>query len=145
MVETVIAVLIITSIFLGLFSLSQLLTRKIVLEHAAMRVARARTVGFNDFMCRKAARVAVIPIAGKQTWPEGRDFDYSTRGEIKYLGDYLASENGARARGVLEYADWDSFVINPGDGGDSRVSFDNLEGRAGIEKNASLYLMDSGQ
>ena len=56
-VETVIAVLIVTSIFLVLFRLSHLLTGKILAEHAAMRVARARAVGFNDFMCRKAARI----------------------------------------------------------------------------------------
>ena len=64
MVETVIAVLAITFIFLALFSLSHILTGKILVQHAAMRVARARAVGFNDFMCEKTARVAVIPVAG---------------------------------------------------------------------------------
>ena len=59
MIETVLAVLIITFVFLGLFKLSHMLTGKIMLEHAAMRVARARAVGFNDFMCVKTARAAV--------------------------------------------------------------------------------------
>ena len=64
MVETVLAVLIISFLFLALFKLSHMLTGKIMLEHAAMRVARARAVGMNEFMCLKAARVAVIPVAG---------------------------------------------------------------------------------
>ena len=70
MVETVLAVLIVSAVFFGLFRLSRLLAGKILLEHAAMRVARARAVGFNDFMCRKAARVSVIPVAGKRLWPD---------------------------------------------------------------------------
>ena len=77
MIETVIAVLIVTFAFLVLFRLSQMLMGKIMLEHAAMRVARARAVGFNDFMCIKAARVASIPAAGKRVWPaDGEEFDY---------------------------------------------------------------------
>ena len=77
MVETVIAVLIITFVFLGLFKLSQMLMGKIMLEHAAMRVARARAVGFNDFMCIKAGRGAGIPAAGKRVWPaDGEEFNH---------------------------------------------------------------------
>ena len=64
MIETVLAVLIITFLFLTLFKLSYMLTGKILLEHAAMRVARARTVGVHDVMCLKAARVAGIRVAG---------------------------------------------------------------------------------
>ena len=60
MVETVLAVLAVSFLFLALFRLSCLLTGKVVLQHAAMRVARARSVGFNDYMCRKSARVAAI-------------------------------------------------------------------------------------
>lgn len=142
MVETVLAVLIITFIFLGLFELSQFLTRKILLEHAAMRVARARTVGFNDFMCLKSARVAVIPIAGKRLWPEGDEFDSSM--ELARLGEYLSSENGSRSRAVLDYADWDRFKVSIGSGQDSRVTFDDFEGRAGVEQNATLYLNNQG-
>ena len=69
MLETTLAVVFISFVFLTLFKLSSMLTDKILLEHAAMRVARARTVGFNDYMCRKSARVAVIPVAGRRTWP----------------------------------------------------------------------------
>ena len=66
MLEALLAVCLVTSAFLALFTLSQMLTGKILLQHAAMRVARARAVGFNDFMCRKSARVAVIPISSRR-------------------------------------------------------------------------------
>ena len=82
MVETVLAVLVVSAVFFGLFRLSRLLTGKILLEHAAMRVARARAVGFNDFMCRKTARVAVIPVAGKRLWPDPEKEDESAN----YIG-----------------------------------------------------------
>ena len=147
MVETVIAVLAITFIFLCLFKLSQLLTGKIMLEHAAMRVARARVVGFNDFMCRKAARVAVIPAAGKRVWPaDGEEFDYGM--ELARIGIYMNTPDAAVANGVMEYEGWRTLKVDAGTGDDSRVSmygdwFD-LEGRAGIEGNYQFYMNDSG-
>ena len=45
MLETVLAVLCITFAFFALFRLSHMLMGKILVEHAAMRVARARAVG----------------------------------------------------------------------------------------------------
>ena len=61
MVETVLAVLVITFLFLVLFKLAHMLMGKIMLEHAAMRVARARAVGCNGFMCLKAWRSSRRP------------------------------------------------------------------------------------
>lgn len=147
MVETVIAVLIITSVFLCLFRLSQMLTGKIMLEHAAMRVARARTVGFNDFMCRKAARVAVIPAAGKRLWPSGSDeFDYPM--ELARVSIYMNTPNAGVANGVLEYEGWRKLSVEPGNGDPVRVSMEtdwfDLEGEAGLEDNFRLYLNDQG-
>lgn len=143
MIETVLAVLMITSIFLALFHLSQLLTRKVFLEHAAMRVARARTVGLNDFMCCKAARIATIPISGERLWPTGYgDLDYGF--ELARIPDYLASEDDPHARAILEYAGWSDLRIRPGEGRPSRVSLENLEGEARLEANATYYMTDGG-
>jgi hypothetical protein len=143
MVETVIAVLIITCVFLALFKLSQLTTRKIMLEHAAMRVARARAVGLNDFMCRKAARVAVIPAAGRRLWPTGED-SISYEQECKRIANYLSTPDAGSARGVLEYEGWEKLYIDIGNGDPSRVAMEmdwfHLEGAAGIEDNCRLYL-----
>ena len=152
MVETVLAVLIISFLFLALFRLSHMLTGKIMLEHAAMRVARARAVGFNEFMCVKAARVAVIPVAGKRFWPEDEEFDFQM--ERARLPIYMQTKNAAIARGVLEYDGWNRLSVEPGDGTDVRVGmgfdlFDgdwtfDLDGRAGIEDNFTLYMENQG-
>lgn len=152
MIETVLAVLIISFAFLVLFKLSHMLTGKILLEHAAMRVARARTVGLNDFMCLKAARVAVIPVAGKRLWPEGDELDWSM--ELQRVPIYMLTADSSRALGVLDYEGWHRLGVKSGDGTDSSVTLGfslfggettfELEGRAGIERNASLYMMDQG-
>jgi len=146
MVETVLAVLIITCSFLALFRLSHMLTGKILLEHAAMRVARARAVGFNDFMCRKAARVAVIPVAGKRLWP-GEESEFGAGQEVARIRTYMESPDEARARGLLEYEGWQKLSVDPGDGGQSVVTLKTdwfkLGGKAGIEDGYAYYL-DAG-
>lgn len=147
MIETVIAVLVVSFLFLVLFGLSRMLTGKIMLEHAAMRVARARAVGFNDFMCRKAARVAVIPAAGKRLWPTGSGaIDYPM--ELARISIYMNTPNGAVANGVLEYDAWRTLSVVPGNGDPSRVSMKvepfSLEGEAGIKAGYRLYMSDSG-
>ncbi len=146
MIETVIAVLVVTSAFLFLFKLSHVLTGKIMLEHAAMRVARARSVGFNDFMCRKTARVAVIPVAGRRLWPRGDEFDWAM--ELSRVPIYMQAPTPGRANGLLEYAGWDNLHVDQGDGTNTKISLANdwfnLRGEAGIEDNAGLYLENQG-
>ena len=146
MVETVLAVIVITFAFLALFRLSHMLTGKILVEHAAMRVARARAVGFNDFMCQKTARVAVIPVAGKRLWPD--DEKFTAGNELARVRTYLESPNGARASGLLDYENWHTMSVDPGDGGQSvvtlRTGWFKIEGKAGIEDGASYY-MEGGQ
>lgn len=146
MLETVIAVLVVTSTFLCLFKLSQMLMGKIMLEHAAMRVARARSVGFNDFMCIKSARVAVIPVAGKRLWPEGDEFDWGR--ELDCIPIYMQAYTPSIARGVMEYEYWDSMGIDPADGSKAKVrlasEYFDLEGKGGVENNFNLYMTDQG-
>ena len=145
-VETVLAVLVVTFVFLALFRLSHMLTGKILVEYAAMRVARARAVGFNDFMCRKAARVAVIPVAGKRLWPESDSFTYAN--ELARVRTYLESPDGARAAGLLDYEHWKKLSVDPGDGSRSVVRLGtgwfSLEGKASVEGGSSYY-MEGGQ
>ena len=146
MIETVLAALIITSIFLCLFKLAHSLTGKILLEHAAMRSARARAIGMNEFMCVKAARIAVIPVAGERLWPEGDEFDYAM--ELGRFGNYLESESPGIARGILDYEHWERFGVDPGSGSESKTSLEtdwfDLEGSARIENHCQLYLDDQG-
>jgi len=157
MIETVLAVLVITFIFFFLFKLSRLLTGKILVQHAAMRVARARAVGMNEFMCLKAARVAVIPVAGKRTWPTGEDAIGDPE-ELSRIGIYMQTLTPPIARGVLDYEGWKCLSVDAGDGTESTVrlktcwmgtedsmwfGFD-LKGEAGVERNYPFYMNDAG-
>ena len=141
-VETMLAVLVVTFVFLALFRLSHMLTGKILVEHAAMRVARARAVGFNDFMCTKAARVAVIPVAGKRLWPE--DESFSVANELARVRTYLESPDGARARGLLDYEGWSRLFVDPGDGEQSvvrlKTGWFSIEGKASVDGDSAYYM-----
>jgi hypothetical protein len=146
LVETLLAAIIVTFAFLCLFRLSHLLTAKILAEHAAMRVARARTVGLNNFMCLKAARISVIPVAGERLWPVGEEFDYEM--ERARSAIYMNTPNNSVARGVLDYTGWGRMWVWPGDGTDSEVRMTNdwfsVSGEASLEHNYDFYLEDMG-
>ena len=153
MIETVLAVLVISFAFVALFRLSYMLTGKILLEHAAMRVARAKSVGFNDFMCRKVARVALIPVSGKRLWPTGDDaIDWDM--ELSRIPIYMSTRTEPIARGVLEYEGWGRLSVEAGDGTGAKVSQGyslfggserfRLGGKAGVENNPRLYMEDNG-
>ena len=142
MLETVLAVLAVTMVFLVLFGLSRILAGKILVEHAAMRVARARAVGFNDFMCAKTARVAVIPVAGRRLWPS--DEKFTAGNELARVRTYLESPDAARANGLLDYENWHGMSVSAGDGGQSvvtlKVGWFKVEGIAGVEDGCSYYM-----
>ena len=112
MVETVIAVLIIALMFLGLMKLSQMLTGKIMLQHAAMRVARARAVGMNEFMCLKAGRVALIPAAGERLRPSKDDVLRANASETALARMYMRTPDSSYADALLKYENWDHFAID---------------------------------
>ena len=161
MLETVLAVLVVAVLFHFLFRFSYMLTSKILLEHAAMRVARARAVGMNEFMCLKAARVLVIPVAGKRLWPSGDPLDW--RQELANVAIYMGTPDAAVARGVLDYEGWNEgrLHVNAGDGTDSSVKMRSdwldladvakgygefeLSGQASVEENYRLYMDDQGR
>ena len=101
----------------------------------------------NEFMCEKAARIAMLPVAGPRTWPEeGEEFDYAM--ELGRFGNYLEAEDWPTARGILDYEDWDRLRVDPGDGTDARTSIETdwfeVDGKAGVEKHYPLYLYDQG-
>ena len=151
MLETVLAVLVVTFLFLALFRLSHLLTGKILLEHAAMRVARARAVGLNDFMCVEAARICTIPVAGRRLVPAADDPRTDGISEPALARTYLRTPNGAYANGLLRYEGWEDLRVTPGRGGASHTAMKkdwfglNLElnGEAEVD-GFPAYLADQG-
>ena len=136
MVETVLAVLIISFLFLALFRLSHMLTGKIMLEHAAMRVARARAVGMNEFMCIKAGRVSVIPVAGERLQP-GENDERKNISETALARMYMRTIDSSYADGLLRYENWDKFSIDIG-GDFTRTSMQtdwfDLKGEAEVDR-----------
>ena len=136
MIETVIAVLVIAFMFLALFKLSQMLTGKIMLEHAAMRVARARAVGMNEFMCIKAGRVSVIPVAGERLQP-GENDERKNISETALARMYMRTIDSSYADGLLRYENWDKFSIDIG-GDFTRTSMQtdwfDLNGEAEVDR-----------
>ncbi len=82
-----------------------------IVHHAAARAARAKAVGFNDWMALKAARVAAIPSSGKLLSEDvGYDPDEDgprTDFELARVPEYLAAETAARAKWVLDYEEWE--------------------------------------
>jgi Flp pilus assembly protein TadG len=69
LIESCIAIAVISLVFFGLFQVSQLYAAKSILTYSAMAGTRARTVGFNDFMVHKVVRAAAIPNAGRMVTP----------------------------------------------------------------------------
>lgn len=112
-----------------------------VMHHAAARAARARAVGFNEWMAIKAMRVASIPNSGRMIEPDFVSFNnVSPFGANPRPGDamdiavasnpgaseraqferaripfYLASANHATAAGELNYEEWERGSFTHGE------------------------------
>ncbi|MCR5414332.1 MAG: hypothetical protein K6F50_06355 [Kiritimatiellae bacterium] len=150
MVETLIALLAVTFIFMGAYRLSRLVAARTLLDHAAARAARAKSVGFNDWMCEKSARVAMIPVAGERIWPEEGGFAESSRIPI-----YLSSPDGARAHGILDYEWWHATDVDVASGlgvaprveSSVRLATPDMDvtGRAAFESHFPFYMHDQGR
>ena len=107
MVEVTIALIFILIVFLALFNLADLTRTKILVENAAVKCARARAVGYNDFMLRKIARLATMPAAGRCLTPSENGIGTLPRSARYYrIGDYLMSEYEAQANAILDFEYW---------------------------------------
>ena len=134
MVESMIVLLLMMVVFLGVFQFFYAAAARDILDHAAARAARAKTVGFNDWMVRKAVRVAAIPVSGAMLMPQeippdpgraalanartpGRAWNFALRTtpqsqqaalENALIPDYMASPHSNQAREILDYEAWES-------------------------------------
>ncbi len=135
LVESCIVIALIGLVFMGIFQVSMIFSSREILNHAAARGARARTVGFNHWMVSKAVRVAAIPNAGRMVepayvqedpvlrsvlaspGPAGRTWDrllHTVPSSRQYsierarIPEYLGAHNSMRARWVLDYDRWDA-------------------------------------
>ena len=138
--ESFIVILFVCIIFFGILQAAVVFTGDEILHHAAARAARARSVGFNDWMAAKAMHVASIPNSGRMiepvfqplqnTAPFGANPSAGVAWDRAFTANpgvsertvfervripaYLVSANGARASYVLNYEEWErgSFSYN---------------------------------
>ncbi len=140
LIETCVAIALICLIFMGLLQISEIFAAREILNHAAARGARCKTVGFNWFMVEKSVRVASIPNAGKMLTPAFENTDTALRtmvetmkpGELweetlratpsslQYnlerarIPEYMGSWNRPRAGHILDYENWDTVRSDHG-------------------------------
>ena len=139
MVESMLVLLLMMVVFLGVFQFFHAAAARSILDHSAARAARAKTVGFNDWMVRKAARVAAIPVSGKMLMPEeippdpgraallnartpGQAWNMALRRtpqsqqaalENALIPEYMASPHSNQARQILDYEAWEGNGDSP--------------------------------
>lgn len=134
LVESCVVIALSCLIFFGLFQVSQLYAGRAVLSLAAAAGARARMVGFNDFMVYKVVRAASIPNAGRMTVPDqptsaggllwgdataGGALSYAMSASTPYspaletersrIPNYLYTVRWDELPGILDYDRWDDI------------------------------------
>ena len=132
LIETCLALFLICLLFAGFFQVSQILAAHEVLQHAAARGARAKTVGFNRWMVEKCIYTALIPNSGRMLAPDYENVNAPLRDltarlapgtlwdrllgltphsvqhdlERARIPQFLGSENYPRSRAILDYERW---------------------------------------
>ena len=125
MIESVIAMIAILILFLALFNLADLTRTKLLVENASMKCARARAVGYNDFMLRKIARLTTMPVSGEcLTVADSGEGKPSYRERIYRIGEYLMSDYEAQAQAILNFDYWQNgnTAIDASDSGSTATA-----------------------
>lgn len=147
LIEACLAIVLICLIFMGMVQISQLFAAREILDYAAGRSLRAKTVGLNSWMVRKCAMVAAIPNAGRIEAPAFTNVDLTLQAQVSTLSPgalwdwvlseasppnlqfplenaripyFLGADDVSDAYTILDYEDWDSV--------DSDVSASGLDG-----------------
>lgn len=125
LIESCLVLAVVCLVFFGLFQISRLFAAKEVLQYAAERGARAKTVGFNRFMVHKTVRVGSIPNAGRMLNPApGGGPAREHAQESARIPLYLGAEYWGRLDAILDYEDWDSIDVSPASSlGDGTLRF----------------------
>ena len=111
MIETTVVLFFLCLVFFWVYEYTTVLTNHTVLDYAAARAARARTVGFNDFMITKTVRIATMATAGRCRTQDDEGNSLSTGALISRMGSYLQAENEAETRGILDFPFWEGSKL----------------------------------
>jgi len=106
MIESIFVLIFLFLAFYTVFQFADNLRAKLLVDYAASRVARARTVGMNDYMLEKTADIATMAAAGECHTRNDDGERLYTGDLINRSGDYLACEYDAQARQVLDFELW---------------------------------------
>ena len=106
MVETIFVLIFLFLAFYTVFQFADNLRAKLLVDYAASRVARARTVGMNDYMLEKTADIATMAAAGECHTRTDDGKRLYTGDLINRSGDYLECEYWEQARQVLDFELW---------------------------------------
>ncbi len=106
MIESILALLLLTVCFFTLFQFADNLRAKLLCEYAAGRCARARTIGLNDYMVEKTAHIATMSAAGECFSRTSSGTVPGVHWRIARSPDYLQCEYTAQAREVLDFDYW---------------------------------------
>lgn len=106
MVETAFVMLFLALAFFAAFQFADTFRAKLLCEYAAARVARARTVGFNDWMLRKTANLATMSAAGECLTDAPSGGAPSAAFLVSRMADYLDCGYDAQAEKVLDFEYW---------------------------------------
>lgn len=135
--ESALVIVLISFVAFGVLQLAQLYVARSVLTASAAAGARARSVGFNQFMVQKVARAAAIPTAGAMEYPvvprdpalasfwgsrsAGTLWSAALHGgggvspqaavEIALIPHYLEAEHAGRLNAILRYERWPDLRI----------------------------------
>ena len=145
MVEGMLGIIFVSFVLFVSIYIVRMLTARILLDHAAARAARARAVGFNDFMCVKSSLVALIPVSGPRALP------FQINEEAERIPLFLASESWEKANGILDYEWWDGAqlhidehtgFLDPSIDTTTTLTTDDftVHGSAAIESHYPLYM-----
>ena len=111
MLESIIAMFFLVFVFFLVVDYAELLKTRTVLDYAAARAARARAVGFNDFMVTKTLRIATMPVAGECITAKSHGISPSAGFLISRSGSYLESENESETQGILDFELWNPVKL----------------------------------
>ena len=112
MLETVLALFFLCLVFFLVVDYAETLKTRTILDYAAARGARARAVGFNDFMVTKTVRIATMAAAGKCRTAEDEGHAPTAAFLNSRAGSYLQSEDESYAHGILDFELWENDKLD---------------------------------
>ncbi len=124
LIESCIVMGILCLLFMGIFQISQLFMAQEILNFAAGRGARAKAVGFNEFMVFKTVKVGAIANAGKMVTPDVDGGPAQQRAqERSRIPLYLGAEWHRQLSPILEYENWNNITYSCAEQGAPSIVF----------------------